>query len=80
MSKLVVLGAAPKGRVLWNFGLKTGIGFVYFGLELGMFLRELQECVNVLILLFQFQMTKKERKMCKFEMDFRNQKSFLLCS
>ena len=28
--------AAPKGRVLRRFGLKTGIDFAHFGLELGM--------------------------------------------
>ena len=34
---------------LRRFGLKTGINFAHFGLEWGMVLGELQECMNVFI-------------------------------
>ena len=61
--------------ILQRFGLKTGIDFAYFGLESGMVL-EGTTGVYWTYLSFQFQMTKKERKMCQFEMDFK--KSFLL--
>ena len=32
-----------------RFGLKTGIKFAHFGLELGMVLGEVRECMNVFI-------------------------------
>ena len=65
----------PPQRVMFlrRFGLKTGIDFPYFGLEGFWFLRELRECMNELS--FQFQMSKKEREISEFEMDFK--KSFL---
>ena len=49
------------------FGLKTGLDFAY----LVWFSRELRECMNVFIINFLSQMSKKERKICKFEMDFK---------
>ena len=61
--------------VLWHFDLKTGIDLAYLGLELGMVFKRTTEGVCT-YLSFQFQMTKKERKICKFKMDFK--KSFLL--
>ena len=55
----------PPQRVgfLCRFGLKTGIDFAHFGLESGA---------------FQFQMSKKERLICKFEWKLRN--LFCCCS
>ena len=58
---------------LRRFGLKTGIDFPYFDLEGFWFLRELRECINVFIVSIPNE--KKEREICKFEMDFK--KSFL---
>ena len=45
---------------LLHFGLKTGVDFAYFGLNLGIVFEGKWEGINVLILLFQFQMNKKE--------------------
>ena len=59
--------------ILQRFGLKTGIDFAHFGLESGMVLEGTK---GVYERSFQFQMTKKERKMGELEMDFK--KSFLL--
>ena len=60
----------PQGvGFLGLFGLKTGIDFAHFGLEPGMgFKRAAVAGTNVF--LFQFQMSKKEREICEFEMDF----------
>ena len=61
----------PSQRVgsLRRFGLKTGTDFVHFGFQ--------WNYGNVrTYLLFQFQMSKKERKINDFDMDFK--KSFLL--
>ena len=58
----------PPHRVgfLRRFGLKTGIHFAYFGLESSMvFERELR--IISTHLSFQFQMNKKEREICEFE-------------
>ena len=48
---------AHRVGVFRRFGLKTGIDFAHFGLESGA---------------FQFQMSKKERHICKFEWKLRN--------
>ena len=48
---------------LCRFGLKTGIDFAHIGLESGA---------------FQFQMSKKERDICRFEWKLRN--LFCCCS
>ena len=58
---------------LWRFDLKTGIRFA---LESGMVIQGTTEVYERLFQSFQFQKTKKERKICKFEMDFK--KSVLL--
>ena len=55
---------------LRRFVLKTGIHFAHFGLELGMVFEGTTECMNVFIV--QFQMSKKERELCEFEMDLNN--------
>ena len=57
----------PPQRVwfLRRFGLKTGIDFAYFGQSSGMH-----------AFVVSFQMTKNERGICEFEMDFK--KIFLL--
>ena len=39
----------PRVWFLRRFGLKTGIHFAYFGLELGMVFEGTTECVNVFI-------------------------------
>ena len=51
---------------LRRFGLKTGIDFAHFGLEPGMVFKG----TAVANLKTQFQMSKKEREICEFEMDF----------
>ena len=48
-----------------------GIDFAHFSLESGMVF----ECMN-LFMVFLFQMNKKEREICEFEVNFK--KSFLL--
>ena len=62
----------PPHRVgfLRCFVLKTGVHFVHFGLELGMVFEGTTECMKVFIV--QFQMIKKEREICEFEMDLNN--------
>ena len=58
---------------LCHFGLKTDIDFVHFGLELGMVYEGTTfyrlKCLNILILLCQFQMNKKKQVICEFGMD-----------
>ena len=61
---------------LRRIGLKTGIHFAHFNLESGIVFEGTMECMNVL-LPFQFQMSKKERETCKFEMDWN---SFFVCT
>ena len=51
--------AAPSGRVLGRFGLKTGILFAYFALESGMVFVGTAECLNVFIISIP---NDKERK------------------
>ena len=51
---------------LFSFDLKTGIHFAHFGLESGMVFEETTGLYE------QFQMSKKERKICEFEMDLKN--------
>ena len=47
---MVQLFRRPKGHeFLLRFGLKTAIDFAHFGLESVWFLRELRECMNVVI-------------------------------
>ena len=64
----------PRVGFLCRFGLKTpqlfssGIEYDFQGNW------ELRECMNVFIV--SLQMSKKEREICEFEMDFK--KSFLL--
>ena len=69
----------PPQRVgfLRRFGLKTGIDFPHFGPEskIGYGFPGNFESVRK-YLLFQFQMSSKEREICQFEMAFK--KSFLL--
>ena len=62
----------PPHRVgfLRRFGLKTDIHFAHFGLDSGMVFEGTTECMNVSS--FQFQMSKKEREICKVEMDLNN--------
>ena len=60
--------------VLRRFGLKTSIDFAHFGLESDMIFKGTTG-VYERIYFFQFQMSKKEREICEFEMDFK--KSFL---
>jgi len=62
---------------LRRLGLKTGIDFAHFGLEskIGYGFQGNFESVRK-YLLFQFQMSSKEREICEFEMKFK--KSFLL--
>ena len=61
---------------LRRIGLKTGIHFAHFNLKSGIVFEGTMECMNVL-LPFQFQMSKKEREICKFEMDLN---SFFVCA
>ena len=65
----------PPQRVgfLPRFGLKTSIDFAHFGLESGLIFKGTTG-VYERIYFFQFQMSKKEREICEFEMDFK--KSF----
>ena len=69
----------PPQRVgfLRRYGLKTGIDFPHFGPEskIGYGFPGNFESVRK-YLLFQFQMSSKEREICQFEMAFK--KSFLL--
>ena len=62
---------------LLRLGLKTGIDFVHFGpgSKIGYGFPGNFESVRK-YLLFQFQMSSKEREICEFEMDFKE--SFLL--
>ena len=59
---------------LRRFGLKMGTDFAHFGLESDMIFKGTTG-VHERIYFFQFQMSKKEREICEFEMDFK--KSFL---
>ena len=62
-------------RFLRRFGLKTGLGFAQFGLESGMVFEGTTGVYELLS--FQFQMSKKEREICEFEMDLKN---FFVCA
>ena len=55
---------------LRRFGLKTSIQFVHFVWNRVWFFRELGSVWTYLS--FQFQMSKKERKVCEFEMALNN--------
>ena len=66
----------PQGvGCLCRFGLKTGIDFAQFVLESGVVF--IDGPVRT-YLLFQLQLSKKEREICEFKVDFK--KSFLLLS
>ena len=69
----------PPHRVgfLRRFGLQTGIHFAHFGLESGMVFEGTTGRSVWRYLAFQFQMGKKEREMCEFEMDLKN---FFVCA
>ena len=68
----------PPQRVgfLRRFGLKTSIDFDHFGLESGLIFKGTTG-VYERIYFFQFQMSKKEREICEFEMDFKRSFLFL---
>ena len=53
---------------LRRFGLKTGIDFVHFYLELAMAYGGNYHCLSMFSS-FQFQMNKKGSEICKFEME-----------
>ena len=59
---------------LRRFGVKTSIDFDHFGLESGLIFKGTTGMYER-IYFFQFQMSKNEREICEFEMDFK--KSFL---
>ena len=60
-----------------RFGLKTGIHFAHFGEESGMAFEGTTEYMNVSIVSIpNDDMSKKEREICEFEIDFK--KSFML--
>ena len=60
----------PPHRVgfLRRLGLKTGIHFAHFGLESGMVLEGTTGLYERLYRFNRLQMSKKERKICEFEM------------
>ena len=60
-----------------RFGLKTGIHFANFGLQSGMVFWSTKRVYERTSLSFQFQMSKKEREICEFEMDLKN---FFVCA
>ena len=64
----------PPHRVglLHRFGLKTGIHLAYFGLELGMVFEGTTRVYECIYVLFQFQMSQKEREICEFETALNN--------
>ena len=62
----------PSGRFLLRFGLKTGIHFAHFGLEPGMVFEGTTEVYEGIYRFnSNFQMSKKEREICEFEMDLK---------
>ena len=60
--------------VFASFWSEVGYNFACFGLESVMVFGELRECMNVFII--SIPNGKKERKICKLEMDFK--KSFFV--
>ena len=63
----------PQG--VWSlclFGLETGIDFVHFGLESGMIFEGTTGVYGLIILSFQFQMSKKEKEICELQMNLKN--------
>jgi len=59
-----------RGGFFHRVGLKTGRYVTHVGLESGMvFEGTIRECMK---LSFQFQMSKKEREICEFEMALKN--------
>ena len=49
-----------------------GVDFVHFGLESGMVFEGTTGVYERIILSFKFQMSKKEKEMCEFQMDLKN--------
>ena len=76
--KLYYYRYVPSHRVgfLRRFGLKTGIHFAHFGLTSGMVFEGTTRAYER-IFSFQFQMSKKERETCEFEMTLNN---FFVCA
>ena len=64
-------------RFLRRFGLKTGKHFAHFGLESGVVFEGTTGVQLRTFLSFQFQMSKKEREICEFEMALKN---FFVCT
>ena len=56
---------------LRRFGLKTGMHFAHFCLESGMVFGVTTGVQLRTYLSFQFQMSKKEREICEFEMAWK---------
>ena len=54
------------------FRRKMGVDFVHFGLESGMVFEGTTGVYERIILSFKFQMSKKEKEMCEFQMDLKN--------
>ena len=52
------------------FGLKTVMDLACFGLKSRMVFEGIRECMGR-ICLFQFQMNKKEKVICEFQMGFK---------
>ena len=57
---------------LRRFGLKTGIHFAHFGLESGMVFEGATGVYHRSCRFSSKIMSKKEREICKFEMDWKN--------
>ena len=62
---------------LRRFGLKIGMHFADFGLESGWVFEGTTRVYEHFYPWFQFQMSKKERKICEFEIDLNN---FCVCA
>ena len=68
-SHIFVPGGTPLYR-LCRYVSPDRVGFLrHFGLKTVWFLREIGECMKELS--FQFQMSKKERELCEFEMAWK---------
>ena len=69
--------SADRVGFLRRFGLKIGMHFAHFGLQSGMVFGGTTGVQLRTYLSFQFQMSKKEREICEFEMDLKN---FFVCA
>ena len=58
----------PQGYGFCRFGLKTGIDFAHFDLNSGMVFEA--STTGVYEHIYQFQMSKREREICQFEIEF----------